>query len=376
VPSRDPIAAEGRRPAGRVWAWAWPAAALAAGLVVHHPALRLGFVSDDYECLQHARVVLRDPSLLLAPFGGFRPVNTWLLALNMIAGGVRPFGYHLFNLALFLACGALLYLLLARLGASRPVCAAVAALWVCSPYSREPADTVSSRYEIFLLACWLGLALVWPAPGSRWTRRRIAGATALVALSALTKESWVVLPAFCFTFDVCLSRLAPGRALRRAALVALAPLAYVAAYLARPAIVPGTYLTGGIPALARIPHALAVFLDLRELVPAMPALGAAEIFAAAAFAALLLLGWRWRIPAAGVGLAFFLLPFVPILTVPFLTSRYTTIPLLGFLVVGHLDGGFRTLAPHAPSAAEAVRHWTEAGFHPKVIRPVPRRPAT
>ena len=308
-------------------------AVLVTGAWVHLPVLRLGFGGDDFECLKHARVVIRDPSQLLAPFGGFRLVNSWLMAANMLVGGVRPFGYHLANIVLYLGCGALLYLVVARLDLPRALCAAVTVLWLCSPYSLDNAQAVSSRHQVCLLACWLGLALVWPGPEQRWRARRLIGAATLALLSLLTKESWVVLPGFALAFDLCLSRLSFWRALRRAAVVSLAPLAYIAVYFAHPAIVPGTYLTGGLAAAARVPHALAVFLDLRELVPAMPALGPAEIVASLAFVGLAGCGWRMGARSIGVGVAFFALPFLPILTVPFLTSRYTTIPLVGFLVV-------------------------------------------
>ena len=43
--------------------------------------------------------------------------------------------------------------------------------------------------------------------------------------------------------------------------------------------------------------------------------------------------WRRRRELTAVGLALFLLPLLPVLTVPFLVTRYTYIPLAGFLMV-------------------------------------------
>jgi hypothetical protein len=311
----------------------WLTAALVVAALVHAPSLRLGFVSDDFEWLRHARTVLNDPGRLLVPFGGVRPALAVSLAVNMLACGVEPFGYHLANLVLHLGCGALLFLLLGRLSLPAPICAAITALWLCSPYSLEPAQAVQSRQETSLLACWLGLGLVWPGPDLPWTRGRAAGAGALALLSALTKESWVVLPGFCLAFDLWLRDVPLRRAVRNAAVVALAPFAFTIIYFINPAIAPGSYLTGGFAALGRVPHALAVFLNLRALVPALPTVGPAEVGATVVLAALLVFGWLKRNWCVGVGLAFFVLPFLPILTVPFLTSRYTTIPLLGLLMV-------------------------------------------
>lgn len=106
---------------------------------IHSPSLSLGFVSDDFQWWQHARMALDDPHLLLAAHGGYRPVNTWTLALDHLLFGTDPFGYHLTNILLHLATGMVLWMLLRRFSIPWPTRAACVLLWLCSPYTLEPA---------------------------------------------------------------------------------------------------------------------------------------------------------------------------------------------------------------------------------------------
>ena len=53
---------------------------LALAAAVHLPSLSLGFVGDDFEWWLAARTALEEPIRLIEPYGGFRPVNLWLLA--------------------------------------------------------------------------------------------------------------------------------------------------------------------------------------------------------------------------------------------------------------------------------------------------------
>jgi len=360
--SRDP--AGGKAPAvgsGRdrgastgLWkdlVWLLPAVAL--WFAVRGHALTLGFVGDDFQWWQHARMALQDPALLFDGYGGFRPLNTWTLALDQLIWGTNPFGYHLTNLLLHLACGLLLWCFLSREGFSAPARLSVVTLWLCSPFTEETAVFVAARFEPVMALLWLGLAVLWPRPGEAWTGRRTAAAVVVAGLTIVTKESWVVLPGFVIAFDLLLARTKLRTALVHGSLAAAAVAVYLAVYLMHPAILPGEFFHAGAAGALKVPHAWAAFLGLRGLRPLAFSFGLPE---ACGVVVMLLLGWlawrrRWYL--VGVGFAFFLLPFLPILPVGWMTSRYTTIPLLGFLIV--------VAASARGAIEEAPERWRLAG---------------
>lgn len=315
--------------------------------LLHSHALRLGFVGDDYQWWQWARRAVASPFLLFAPYGGYRPVNTWTLAFDYLLWGTNPLGYHLTNLLLHLGCGIALWGLLVRERLSAIACATVAALWLCSPFSDETATFIAARFEPIMLMLWLGLALVWPRPDEAWTPKRAAAALTMAGLTVLTKESWVVLPGFVLAFDLFLSRASLRRALVRAGCAAVAVAVYLVIYFAHPAIAPAGFFAAGVSGALKVPHAWAAFLGLCDVRPVAFPFGFAEACALVTMVLLAVLAWRraWRLVA--IGFAFFLLPFLPILPVGWMTSRYTTIPLAGFLIVlaASLRGAISGLRP-------------------------------
>jgi len=316
----------------RAWLWLVPVFLLT--IYVHAPSLYMGFTGDDFDWWQLARMGLEEPSLLLADAGTFyRPGNTWSLALDYLLFGTQPVGYHVTNLLLHLTCGLSLWVLLGRFSLPASARSAVTVLWLCSPYSLQPVQWICFRFDPLLLLSWLTLACLWPGPEQRWSRARFAGALVLTGLMPFLKETWVILPGFIFCFDLCLSRAPLRKALYRSALAGLAALVYVVIYFFA---FPGdkdSYYSGGLKAAAKIPHAWAVFSSLTTLQPSEFPFGAIEAFSLLIIGALVWLGWRCRSSLMGVGLAFFLLPFLPILPVDFLPTRYTTAPLVGFLMM-------------------------------------------
>lgn len=341
------------RPPRTARAWPWLLAALALAAAVHAPTLGLGFVGDDFEWWLAARTALEEPGRLVMPFGGFRPANLWTIALDQTLHGTAPMGYHLTSILLHLACGAALWLTMRRFGFAPAAAAAVAGLWMCSPYSLKPVISLCERFEPMLLIAWLVMVLVWPRSGAPWRSGRLAVVALLAAFTALVKESWVVLPGFVLCFELVLRRASCGRALRSAAIAAIGVAAYVGAYLLDPPIA-GSYYASTMAPAAKLPHSWAVFLSLTRLDPSSTQLGPAEAAATLALAVLAWWGWRRRCAATAVGLALLVLPMLPVLTVPFLVTRYTHIPLAGFLVV----------------AAAAVRAAVEAA--PRTRRPLAR----
>lgn len=329
------------------WEWLSLVAPLLLAALVHSPSLHLGFAGDDFQWWQHARMALEKPSLLLAPYASFRPTNTWSLAANHLVFGTEPCGYHATNLLLHLGCGAFLWFLARRLGLSAPARAAVVLLWTCSPFSLEPMQWVNTRYNLVLLMLWLGLALVWPGPQVDWACRRVTTVIALVALSALTSETWVVLPGLVVCFELLLARTSLRRAIVAGTLCGLAVAVYVTVYFAHPPIRPEAYYAAGWSAAAKLPHAWAAMSYLTTMRPLAFPIGTPEVIALLSMAGLAWLAWRRRCAVIVFGLTLFVLPFVPVLPVGFMTTRYTTIPLAGFLlaVAGGAAEGRAALSP-------------------------------
>jgi hypothetical protein len=309
------------------------AAVLVLAACAHGSVLRLGFIGDDYQWWQHARFALEDPGLLLAPFGGYRPILTCLICLEHLVFGQSPAGYLADGLALYLLCGSLLWAVAVRLGFGRWVGAGIAALWLLSPFSIEPLLSVAPRNYLLLMASWLVMVLVWPGAEERWTATRLTLATLAAVLSLMSLESWVVLPAFVLAFDLGLGSRSLRTALRHGAVAAVPVLVYLAAYLKSPPVDFGTYYGNGIGGAVIIPHAWAAFCGLTTLRPLDIGFGTPEALALVTMGLCGWLGLRSRSRAMLVGMAFFLLPLLPVVPVPFMTTRYTTIPLAGFLLV-------------------------------------------
>jgi Flp pilus assembly protein TadD len=93
----------------------------------------------------------------------FRPVTFASFALNWRLAGIRPLGFHLFNLILHAAATWLLYLLLQALaGASAParaVAFVAALIFAVHPLHSEAVSSVVGRAEVlaagFLFAAWI-----------------------------------------------------------------------------------------------------------------------------------------------------------------------------------------------------------------------------
>lgn len=329
-------------------AWGVAPACVVSALLLS-PALFAGFFGDDFKLWHVARQMIDAPSTLFIGSGNFyRPANSWLFAAHHLVFGAEPLGYHAGTLLMHLACGALLGLLVARFVRSPWAVLAVSAAWMCSPFAFEPLQFVNVAYnDLTVLLVWLALAVTWPGPGQGWSRGRAAAHAALVAFSALCKESWVIVPGLVLCFEVFIGRAPRRRAWRTTLFAAVPALAYVLAY---PLVFPGreSYYEFGAWAAARVPHLWACFSMLTELEPYKPAWGAAEWVGLAFAAAFAVLGWKRRSRLIGLGMGFFFCSVAPVLFIPYLPTRYTTVPLVGFLLVA--CGALAELVRSAPPA--------------------------
>lgn len=317
----------------RLQALVGPALVAVAVLALYRPVIGFELMGDDYQWLQLAHAALHRPALLLADLDTFyRPASTWTLAADRLLWGWNPAGFHLTNLLLHAAAAVLLGMTARRLGLGRLAAWAVALLWACSPFALEPAVSVAIRFESLLLLAWLGLALSWPGPETRWTGGRVAAVAALVALAAASKETWVVTPGLVWALERWWRRATVRSATRTAAIAACASAAYTLVYFLA---FPGGkgYFRLAPEVLAKIPHQLAAFLHFETLLPLGFRWSWKGVLATAIVAAAGILAVRRASPAGAFGLALLALPVLPTLLVPYLPTRYTAIPYAGFLML-------------------------------------------
>lgn len=321
-------------------------------LALYRPVLGFELQSDDYLWVQRAHAALDTPRLLVAEMGSFfRPISTWTLALDWLVWGFHPFGYYLTSL--LLQWGAAVGLVLAgrRLGLGWVLALATGLVWAVSPFAFETASSVSSRPETPLLIGWLGLALVWPGAGGRWSRKRLVVAGAATVLAMASKETWLMTPALVLALEWGWRRTPFRDVWRPCGVLAVPMVIYVALYAAllygtRPIFEPNLAL------LAKVPHQLAAFGGLETLRPADFRLTTAGVLATLVVTAA---GWhavRRREAVGSLGLALLVPPMIPTLMMPFLPLRYTVIPFAGFLLLA--AGSLASLAAVVPAAARRV----------------------
>ncbi len=333
-------------------------AALALTVVVYLPVLSFGFLNgDDAVWWMRGLLAVAEPGRLLAPIGQFyRPINTCTMALEVLLFGTHLAWFHTVNLVLHLVCGSLLWVALRRFAVPTGIASLATALWLCSPFTLEPVLELANAPDLYLPIAWLTMVVLWPERGATFTPTGRAVVVTLALVSLLTKEVAVVLPGLVLANELWISRHRLGEAIRRVLPAAVVTAVYLAAYFLLLPVDKGGYYGGGLAAAAKVPHALAAFLNLEVLQPQDFPFGPSELLATAVVAALAWLGWRRGNCLGPIGIGFVVLAFLPYLPVAFMTSRYTFIPYLGFLMVvaGAVEALVRDLAGRRRTVALAA----------------------
>jgi hypothetical protein len=162
----------------------------AALLLAYVPDLGHGFVKDDFGWIRGARIEsANDAAALLTRHNGFyRPLVSATFALNYAVSGMAPLAYGVTNLALLLACAALLFMVARRLSLPAAPSALAAALWAFNFHGINMAVLWVSGRTALLLSC-AGLAATLAVLNGRMM---LGGVFCLFAM--LSKEEAVVLP--------------------------------------------------------------------------------------------------------------------------------------------------------------------------------------
>ncbi|HEY5061816.1 MAG TPA: hypothetical protein VII52_09795, partial [Gemmatimonadaceae bacterium] len=237
-PARTPEAAPARpTPAAHPIRRSWLAIALAAAtLVAYAPAIAAPFVFDDVPSIEKnvsirrlwpASIPLQPPKGDLAVSG--RPVVNYTLALNYAInaaldvdqrpdpdGPYKTVGYHFINILLHLACGLVLFGLVARTirhgrlderwrPAADWIAALVTGVWLLHPIQTEALNYVVQRTELLVSLCYLGTlyasSRTWDAPTKDAAWRWRAAAVIACVIGMGSKEVMITAPLAVVLYD-------------------------------------------------------------------------------------------------------------------------------------------------------------------------------
>jgi len=301
---------------------------------LYHPAAELVLMGDSYQWVQHAHEATHRPLRLFADLDTFlRPASTWTLVVDRLIWRWNPSGFHATNLVFHGAVAVLLAAAARRLGLGRWVSLLVALIWVASPFTDESAFVVAYRFQTLFAAAWLSLIVIWPGPDESWGRARVAGVIGATVIAASAKETWVMIPALVVALEVGQHRRSFGQALRTAVPFAIAAALYTGIYFVL--FPPGgkSYYVWTLEPIAKVPHQLAAFLHMEQLVPLEMPFSWRGVVALGLVGGLAAVFWYRRYRPALVAIAVLILPVFPTLMVPYLPQRYTALPYAGFLLL-------------------------------------------
>ncbi len=190
-----------------------------AALLAYHNSFGVPFVFDDElaivsnPSLHHLWTACWPPAELGGlPISG-RPVVNFSLGLSYAISGNAVWSYHVFNLLIHIAAGAVFFgvvrrtllqpVLLARFGAHAfELALLVSLLWTLHPLQTESVTYVSQRAEallglFYLLTLWFFIRATEPEAPAKWA----AGAFVACLLGMATKEVMISAPVFAALYD-------------------------------------------------------------------------------------------------------------------------------------------------------------------------------
>jgi len=190
-----------------------PLLVVAIGLLVYHNSLRVGFILDDQGHItenSHIRHLWPPWDIILHTS---RPVVLLSVALNYALGGLNPWGYHLFNVAVHILAALALFGVARRTFLSEPLrsrfgeaaeqlAAVISLIWLVHPLQTEAVTYIIQRGES-LMALFYLLTLycvIRSAGASRSTGWSMA-AVASCALGMASKPIMVTAPLVILLYD-------------------------------------------------------------------------------------------------------------------------------------------------------------------------------
>jgi len=182
------------------------------GAAVYFNSFRGVFVLDDHFNITRSRLI-RSLWPIWKVLKGNRPLVNLSVAINYRLGGLRPWGYHAFNLSVHIIAALALFgvvrrtLVSERLGrrfgpAALPLAAAAALIWMVHPLQTGSVTYVIQRAEsmmgmFYLLALYCAVRGFSAANSRPW----YAAAVLFCALGMGTKEVMVTAPLVILLYD-------------------------------------------------------------------------------------------------------------------------------------------------------------------------------
>lgn len=197
-----PIEAPSSRP------WHAVVVLLLVGLLAYCNSLTKGFVFDDFLWITDNPALADVGAFSRSAWAYSRPVVSWSLLLNYQLGGLSPVGYHLFNLAVHLLAGVVLFAIVRRTllvqwpeGADDAAFAA-ALLWLVHPLQTQSVTYIIQRCEslmglFFLLSVYCAVRGLSSARPLWWHLGAVLSALA----SELAKEVAPAIPLVVLAYD-------------------------------------------------------------------------------------------------------------------------------------------------------------------------------
>jgi len=198
----------------------------AVAIATYWNVLHAPFVWDDDTAITTNQSIHEISSSLVPPLEtpvAGRPIVNVSLAMNYAWGGLETTGYHVFNLAVHLACALLLFGIVRHtlrrhrvLGENAPadaIAAASALVWMVHPLLSETIAYTTQRTEsmmglFFLLTLYASIRARERRRSSRWTAVAIASCAAGMA----TKESMATAPVAVVLYDLIFEFDSPSEA--------------------------------------------------------------------------------------------------------------------------------------------------------------------
>jgi hypothetical protein len=208
-------------------------------LIIYLPALDIYLMRDDFEWLEESYSAWQDPSILFRLINNFfRPMVKLSYLLNYtLFGTAAPF-YSLITILFHLVNVYLLYIFLYRVTRKNHIAALTALLFGASPFYSEVTLWAAGRPDSILLMFIIGVLLRFTSINTDEKEKRPWLRHVTILLLALcaagTKETWVLLPFFIFSFLWIVKQTPLKTALKKTSMLFLLLVLYLGYFIGLP----------------------------------------------------------------------------------------------------------------------------------------------
>ena len=316
-------------------------------LIIYLPALNVYLMRDDFEWLEESYRAWQNPLVLLQPINNFfRPMVklSYLLDYTFFKTNVQY--YNLTTILIHLVNVFLLYLFIHRTTKKRYLAGLIALTFGTSPMYSEVTLWAAGRPDSILLMFILGVLLRFTHNEEKNVKGPLQfGITLLLTLCALaSKETWVLLPFFIFSFFWILKEVPFMTAVKKTSGFFVLLFLYLGYFIGLPILsgtsAPTSYAGFNIiEVIEKFEHLILKYIGMDDVLTIgtrhiVPLIIIVLILAALAYRFL-----RTKNRVALWGLIWMLISIAISLFIRYAPSRYNYLPLMGFwiMIVAFLD---------------------------------------